>query len=548
MTASTNRDEPRSAPFRNTNASIDAPDGLALLMLAGTALLIRVLNLDGWYFSPDELLHLIVAREKSLVDVWDASLTQAHPPLMFILLHVMQKLGGGVLWLRSFAVAAGVAAVIMFYAWGRCTMGRTAGLTMAFMAGFGFGPTLLSQVIRPYTLLLLFVSTGLVYLDRYLEKRRRSALGIYLAASFLALLSHYSAAIPVVAAGVVLFARTASGERSREGRILLLCHLPHIVLIMLMAVSHGGMLSFYHPLLSRGWLSEFFPDSLHELILLIVDAHGYFTYPKLAVPTSLLALSGALILWQRRQRHWLLYALLCYAASCMLGVLGIYPVGGTRHCLYLLPATAILVAACLDAVARCGAALLAPRYGDEMPEVARWLLPGVVAVVCLGFLRVASESESLRRMGPRSTIEFLLRSNHYALIMQHVARLPDSRDVILTDGQTAVYFLYQSNAPEAMPVAEDIYRVRFGDRDVYYLWKWPLDDPSDLATALARLQQAVPDIAGRRVWFLNIGWDSIFDALKHDPAWRGALVKTIELEGAQFYAVRSDRLQEPERP
>src|SRR5690349_1244751 len=69
-----------------------------VLLLAGTALRLSLAWLT--FLNPDEALHYFVSVRPTLRDVYEASLTTAHPPLMIVLLHFWAKLGASEFFLR----------------------------------------------------------------------------------------------------------------------------------------------------------------------------------------------------------------------------------------------------------------------------------------------------------------------------------------------------------------------------------------------------------------------------------------------------------------
>jgi hypothetical protein len=70
-----------------------------------------------------------------------------------------------------------------------------AGLVTASLLAFSPAVTVLAQVMRPYTMFLLFLAIGLHGLVTYLKERRAVALATYAIGACGAWLLHYSAAV-----------------------------------------------------------------------------------------------------------------------------------------------------------------------------------------------------------------------------------------------------------------------------------------------------------------------------------------------------------------
>src|SRR5256885_13765275 len=70
---------------------------------------VRIAEASRTYFNPDEVLHYLLINEPSLFLAYKASLTNAHPPMVYFLLYLFHFLGRSELALRLPLVLAGTA-------------------------------------------------------------------------------------------------------------------------------------------------------------------------------------------------------------------------------------------------------------------------------------------------------------------------------------------------------------------------------------------------------------------------------------------------------
>ena len=142
-----------------------------------------------------ETLHVVINSERS-------------PPLYYLLAWVWTQLfGTGEVGLRSLSALIGVLTVPAAYLAARELASRRAGLIAAALVAVNPYLVWYSQEARSYALLVLFVAWGLYFFARCLNDPAPRNLGLWAAASALALCSHYFAAFVVGAEGLWLIAR-----------------------------------------------------------------------------------------------------------------------------------------------------------------------------------------------------------------------------------------------------------------------------------------------------------------------------------------------------
>jgi hypothetical protein len=176
-----------------------------LILLAG--FIARIVPANRLFLDPDEALHNLLASQATVGRAWAAALTNAHPPLLILVLYFWRGLGQSELWLRLPSILAGTAACWLFYQWLRLATDRATALIGLLMFSFAPSLILLSAQVRQYALLLFFM-TGCLYLsERAVRKNSAGAMILFSLSLYGALLTHYSALIFAFAMCVYLLVR-----------------------------------------------------------------------------------------------------------------------------------------------------------------------------------------------------------------------------------------------------------------------------------------------------------------------------------------------------
>jgi hypothetical protein len=331
----------------------------------------QYIEYDGWW-------HVFIAQQ----DVWSNFVWEvranAHPPLFFLLLKAAMLLGKSRLTYRLVSLVAGVAtAYVLGRIAGRWSRHWAVPGVTALAFSLSWSAIVVSCEVRSYALCVLFLAIAGYSFFELSHPRLRSVARhslIFSVASALALLSHYSAALFLVAAAAVLAGRFALVPAFRHRAMVVLKRVPfrallpaavplgtatvlfithahshvtamnHLPEYYLVSSSAGGPLSF---LLRNTVLlvSLFLPFKLQAtglwtqavvaavFLLLVV---GVIVPPRLRGSRAPYRVAGALVL-----------ALVVVAMVA--GVAGVYPYGGAlRHQFYLFPFVLVFLAAGLD--------------------------------------------------------------------------------------------------------------------------------------------------------------------------------------------------------
>ena len=321
-----------------------------VFLILTVAAFLRWILASTAFLNPDEALHYFIANQPTLAAAYRASLTSAHPPLMILMLYGLLHLGHSEIALRWPSVIAGVLFCWVGFLWVRKILDeQTAILSLSL---FAFAPSLvlLGAEVRQYSLLLLFAVSSLYFLEHAaVNGRIRDAL-LSCVFLWLALLTHYSALLFMVAITIYAPSRFAFAKKAAAAAIawgagqlgtLSLClflyetHISRLRANRDLAGIGGAYLrnSLRHP----GEAAV--PFALRSLFRLF---HYFFNQPITAAFVLLFYIAGLWFLWRRpavkyvNARKLVVLFLLPLLITCAAAIAGVYPFGGSRHDVFLV--------------------------------------------------------------------------------------------------------------------------------------------------------------------------------------------------------------------
>jgi hypothetical protein len=343
----------------------------ALVLIIGFVL--RLIPASRLFLNPDEALHNLLASQSSVGRAWDAALTNAHPPLLILLLYYWRTLGHSELWLRMPSVLAGTAACWFFYQWLKLAANRTTAILGLLIFSFAPSLILLSAEIRQYALLLFFMTACLYLAELALRRNSTATIILFSLSLYGALLTHYSALIFALVIGIYMLVRL-SLYRARmslcvawgAGQIggiaiasyFLLTHIPRLRQTGMVRADLESYLrkSVFHPgernpfeFVAAQTLRVFTYIASHGLIgglmLLLFLAGMVWLLRKGGRPAS----DRSLV--QPSSRELALLLGLPFLVTWGVALAGLYPLGATRHDAFLAPfaigGVSIGIAACV---------------------------------------------------------------------------------------------------------------------------------------------------------------------------------------------------------
>ena len=344
----------------------DHMDAIALGAVA-TGFGVRLYVAGKTYLNPDEALHYLLINQRSLIQAYKASLTNAHPPLIYLVLYFWHFLGRSELMLRMPSVLAGTAFCWMAYKWMRIIASEAASLIAVILLAFSPATVSLSAEARAYALMLFCMAGALYFLAQAFEKKSVRKMWLFSAVLYLSILSHYSVIFFTVAVGLYVLARIVDSQLPRNvvlawafGQIGVLAlygllYLTHISKIRngiaVWALGFNG--AFFH--FDDGNIFRF--TTINTLnIFLFLFAHRFVAGTLfLCFVASVAILFGKdLISGHGESLSNRLGILLLFPFIAVWGasLAGIYPYLGSRHTVFLAPFVIAGASYVLSAISR----------------------------------------------------------------------------------------------------------------------------------------------------------------------------------------------------
>ena len=486
---------------------------LLALGVLGLGVILRIEGFTEWWLNPDEGIYYAVLTRESFADFWAEASATAHPPLYFLLLRGIAWFTTDFVWLRSLALVSGSAAIYLFFLVGR-ELGGTG--SRAWVAGLLSGLALaispraiaLSQVIRPYMLLIALLAGAFYLLLRYLRAPSTRLLVGYATCTLLAVLLHYSSVLGLGVLGCLVLADAArGGARRPKGRRLLAVHsIPGVALVALYFFHLRDLMGGYMADSAlQGWLSAHMIGGPGDAWLSAVGFHSMVAGGDQAASAALLTFFAlGYAVWSRA---WT--PVIVAGSGLLLAVAGsvfqLYPFGATRHVSWLLVFVVPVVAWSIARVLTSGRLNLA-------------LSLVLFAGLALGGQRLGRVLGADR--SPREISERVLQTSHLSA-MAEVLDPQAEPSLVFMSTET-----YQMLSPlfaldrQTVRRSQDgmITHVDWGSRDVFVL---PHRDfaslpdqvglPHHLYTAARKAWEEfldAPRVAGEPVLVLAGGWRS----------------------------------------
>lgn len=489
---------------RRPGARLDA----AAIALLAAGMGFRAYAAWGTYLNPDEALHFLIGHQPTAWLAYKASLTNAHPPLIFLVLHFWQLLGRPEWFLRLPSVLAGTAFCWLLYKWAGALFGGPAARTALILAAFNPALIELSAQVRGYALLLFCLGGALYYCERAFEEESVRDLSWFAIFLYLAILSHYSAVFCVFALGVYALARMAA---SRPGWKLIAAWAG----IQLGAVALYAFLYFTH--ISKIQKAEMetwsapHDDALFHAgrsslpAFTVKQTLGLFRYlfPENYLYQGLLVafLAGVALLLahavfgQKSARPpWVsgLLLLLPFGAICAAAVAGVYPYSGSRQSSFLAPFV----------IAGISVALV-KLYGRKP-----WAVYAIAILIAVAAQSSRAAYDPLAVNGNQAKA---LMTGAAGYIRQSVPR----SDPIMADLQSgfvlAYYLCDRSEVVPPQAFGTDFTRYPCGAYSVLRDERnWKLT-PANFVSRFRDMATAYQLRPGQRVWVFQAGWFANLD-------------------------------------
>ncbi len=336
---------------RRTSRAALMRDILWLVGVVGLCLMCALTAQDhiirSW-INPDEGIYLLAARKPSVVDVIQAAVPHAHPPLYYLFLKLLHFLGLGYpefcrLLSLTFLLGAAFLAAVFF----KRRFGLIASIGMVAFFTITPAAEVMAAVTRPYAALVFFLTIHLLALIKMQAPPKAASSDamtkiIGSIALGLAILTHYSAVFFLFAElGAIALRACFSSTKIKDfidgGKSYLFP-----IAALFLAFCSNLIFTLQNPTLSNfssSW-SQIFPKTAHDVIYAWGSTLDFLGSPLLI----LWLLSGILILListvanRPHPFHFLLLStLILLGLHTGMPIFGLYPLGNTRHMSHLLP-------------------------------------------------------------------------------------------------------------------------------------------------------------------------------------------------------------------
>jgi 4-amino-4-deoxy-L-arabinose transferase-like glycosyltransferase len=501
----------QSGGDRDFGSWLQAHSNLSAMLVLTAALLIRLRAASGTFLNPDEALHYLLANQSSWRLAYNASLTNAHPPLLTLVLFLWRSVGTSEFVLRLPSVIAGTAFCWIFFKWLTRMLGPVTGFIGLILVSFLPPMIALSAEVRQYALLLFFVVSAAYLLERALAENSAAMMLLSAVSLGLAILSHYSAILFAAAIGLYSLHRVIVRPPSAQVQAAwVMGQAGALGLIASLYVSHISKLKGdYAAGTINGWLANSFfrPGHDNPLLFVIARTGGVFQYVfgQLAVgDVAFLAfIAGIVLLWRDNvtpegstvtARQVCALLVLPFVVAAGASIARIYPYGGTRH-------SAFLIMFALAGVSFLLAKLVKQRITRGIA------LAILIVAVCAAFGK-PHRPYMLREDQSRSQMVRALGFIH--------VQIPQS-DLIFVDYQTRLLLGYYLCPLQPVPFSAPVgsleefqcngYHIVAPGPDLYIF------TAENFVSRWDQLLQSVPLKSDQSVWVIQAGWEV---ALAHD--------------------------------
>jgi hypothetical protein len=179
-------------PRRDRLSGLEIAAAIGLVVFAAFPRAREALLTPLWF---DEIWTLWVSQ-LPLGEMFRVVARDVHPPLHFVLVHFWQAIGGtSDLWVRMLSILFGLALVLVVLGMGRDLFGNRAGLLAAAIIAVHRTHVYISQELRFYGLLWLWLALAIWLGWRWVQTGSRRDGWLYVAVGVCALYTHYLAGL-----------------------------------------------------------------------------------------------------------------------------------------------------------------------------------------------------------------------------------------------------------------------------------------------------------------------------------------------------------------
>lgn len=476
----------------------------------GLGFALRLTGLSEYWVNPDEGIYYSTLTRVSSREFWAEVMANAHPPAFYVLLRGLGALTWDFVWLRGASVIFGTVAIWIFWLVGREVGGKgwagcASGLVAAGLLAVNGEAIVLSQVLRPYMLLVALLGAALYHLLRYREEPTDRHLVAYVVFTSLALLSHYSAALGfgVFLSLAAYYHLTESIDPRSSRRLAIASAIPAVCFLALFLLHlRASMNSYmiYLALAPDGWLSEWLVASPADVWKSLVTFQTFQLPGAFRARSAILLLAAVCVSAFSRDRRVSVLTGGALLLAVLASYAGLYPLGPTRHNAWLVVFTFPAVGWLVGRVVDRGrvAALVASGA-----VVGALILGGPIETALGGYPPAGSTAEE----------RAIRRDDLQPFLVERLGPTGEHR-IVLMSFQTfnLLMPLYATERQELIAGSRpDVFAFPYGSRDVVVVGQWDWAAWADVGVVINALPTRLPSIAGNRpdeILLVAGGWES----------------------------------------
>jgi hypothetical protein len=517
---STTNQEPRA-----TTSSLESKAWIPLLAIFVFGCVRRLSGFDAYWLNPDEGIYFSMVTWNEWGEFWKEYSANTHPPLFYLVARMVSFVTTELWAFRSIAFVCGCLGVPATFLFARECIGRgpiatLTGLFAALLVANSFTAVEMSQLIRPYTMQILFLTCALYFLVRYLRVGGRRCLPAYAGLMIVAIITHYGSLLVFVGIGMTLIGLLAFRRLdARQFRVLLIWNLPVVAASAAVYLLHirptvdGSVIAtqavntWLKPVMIHG-VGDVWPRFLGVLSAFGALFEG---------PTSLVFFAGIGLAVYRKNHLVVLMALTIPAVAIVAAAMQKYPFGYSRHSLYL---TMVLVTPIAFALASMFAAAFTGRRGAICAGIGL-----LVLVAALNF-----HVEVSRFLGSALRVrdfENTLSRKDLAWVQPALDEISNKPGILLMGVQTHYLLMpfFQQERQKAVATPDaSVKRFRWRQRDVlipqvWNLSTWPgaMGMPIHLHDAIGNIDRQYPELRFSTLRSVGIfvgGWSRLADEIR----------------------------------
>jgi 4-amino-4-deoxy-L-arabinose transferase-like glycosyltransferase len=519
------------------------PERILLFAICVAGLIVRLWGISSYQYNGDEMQFVLIARGRTLGEVWRRGLAELHPPLANFLHHYLLMVGPDVFIQRLFTVALGMAAIIGIYCYATVLKTPCLGLVCAFFMAVAPVAVSTSIVFRNYALFMALLSFALYCFARFSRYGKPADLAAYITLILLACATHFSGFIVAAACGLQLGGNFLYHRKWRAFFIFCLSHLPILAfagVTYIFYLAPGSIGPVWKKLfLDTGFIPRSSAETAQRLLVGIlayaVPLRNFLSHSwqmRRSVQVVMLVSTLVTLFFQiaglrqiyRHSKDTCILICCVWGVAIILALFNIYSFDDTRHNYYLLPFFVLPFAYLLEPIARA------------LTESSRRVIPAAAGLLVTAAALAASGCYL------NYDSEFVLTRKQLADGQRFLNTHLHPGDIIVTGRIDAYFYLLYAKDNGTTPY--DAYTEVSYLRDTILLAPYnatfiPYTDHlfrDSLVADAARRHLSPPG----KYWFVAYGWKNteILDLLQCD-ALKGQIGDFYSTDGALIFSVRA---------